>query len=340
MEPLAALRISDGNEDLADEDRDFIGLVSRTIHLQNETLSPEFFLLGLQDLSYFRLPIFIYFLGIFGMTLASNCVIITLVSTNQQLHSPMYFFLGHLAATDILVTICIAPYMLHVVLKEGAAISLGPCIVQLFFFCVSETVECFILMVMSYDRYLAICDPLRYNSIMSAKLQYHLMFWSWFAGTMTSISLAAQISVLQYCGSNVIDHFFCDTVALLELSCSSTYIVKVEDLIIAITVTLFPFIFICLTYLCIFFTVFKRQTHTGRQKAFSTCTSHLLVVSIFYGSLLSVYGAPSGGYSATLNKGLSLLYTFFTPLFNPIIYSLRSEEIRSALRKQINRFQN
>ncbi|XP_069819249.1 olfactory receptor 5G29-like [Dendropsophus ebraccatus] len=203
----------------------------------------------------------------------------------------------------------------------------------MFVITLTKTVECFILAVMSYDRYLAICDPLRYNSIMSARLQYQFMFWSWVAGTMTSITLAAQIYVLQYCGSNVIDHFFCDTVALLELSCSSTYIVKVEDLIIAVTVTLFPFVFICLTYFCIFFTIFRRQTSTGRQKAFSTCSAHLLVVSIFYGSLLSVYGAPSSGYSPNLNKCLSLLYTFLTPLFNPIIYSLRNREIRLAFRK-------
>ncbi|KAG8573940.1 hypothetical protein GDO81_008952 [Engystomops pustulosus] len=261
------------------------------------------------------------------MTLVSNSAISTLVSTSRQLHSPMYFFLGHLAATDLLIALFITPYMLHVVLKEGATISLGPCIIQLFLFCVSETVECFILTVMSYDRYLAICDPLRYSSIMSARFQYQLMFWSWFLGTMTSIILAAQIYVLQYCGSNIIDHFFCDPIALLELSCSSTYIVKLEDLIISVSVTLFPFAFICLTYFCIFFTIFRRPAHVEKHKAFSTCTSHLLVVSLFYGSLLSVYGAPSRNYSPSLNKGLSLLYTFMTPLFNPIIYSLRSQEL-------------
>lgn len=192
---------------------------------------------------------------------------------------------------------------------------------------------------MSYDRYLAICCPLRYSSIMNNKLQHHLVFWSWFLGTMSSINLATQIYMLCYCQVNIIDHFFCDTVALLELSCSNTFAVKVQDLIVSVTVTLLPFAFIFLTYVCIFVTIIHSPTPTGRQKAFFTCTSYLLVVTAFYGSLFSVYGSPSSSYSANLNKSLSLIFTLITPLFNPVVYSLRSQEIRCAFGKQIRKFQ-
>nr|DBA29702.1 TPA: hypothetical protein GDO54_005764 [Pyxicephalus adspersus] len=273
------------------------------------------------------------------MTVVGNLLIIGLVSTSPHLHSPMYFFLGHLATSDILVSACIVPSLLNVTRRDGLIISLGPCIFQMFLFCVSETVECFILAVMSYDRYLAIRHPLRYMSIMNTRLQHHLIFWSWLLGIISSIILASQISMLHYCEANIIDHFFCDTVALLELSCSNSFAIKIQDLIVSVTVTLFPFAFIFLTYVGIFVTILQSPTAKWRQKAFSTCTSHLLVVTVFFGSLLCVYGAPSSGYSANLNKSLSLIYTLITPLFNPIVYSLRSQEIRYAFRQQIRRFQ-
>lgn len=341
---MASLRVKVYNMQLQYLFMCFVALLINILILQreylwNETMSVEFVLLGFQSLGAFKNYVFCLVLGTFIMTLVVNLLVIELVSISPILHSPMYFFLGHLATTDMLVSTCIVPSLLHVIRMEGAMISLAPCIFQLFLFCVSETVECFILTVMSYDRYLAICYPLRYSSIMNTRLQHHLIFWSWSLGTASSILLAVQIYMLDYCKANVIDHFFCDTVALLELSCSNTLFVKVQDLIVSVTVTLFPFAFIFLTYVSIFVIILRNPTPTGRQKAFSTCTSHLLVVTVFYGSLLSVYGAPSNSYSANFNKVLSLIYTFITPLFNPIIYSLRSQEIRCAFRQQISRLQ-
>ncbi|XP_075439584.1 olfactory receptor 5G29-like [Ascaphus truei] len=307
------------------------------MRVENQTRVTEFLLLGFKDLQSLRFPIFFLFLGICIMTLTGNLLIIVLVSTSHTLHTPMYFFLSHLSATDILISATIVPNMLHGILKEGTTISFNGCITQLYIFGVSVTTESFLLTVMSYDRYLAICHPLRYTSIMNIRLQYHLVFWSWFLVSTIALCITTQLGMLQFCGSNVIDHVFCDFEPLLVLSCTDTSFLKLEDLVFTGPIILFSFIFIIVTYVSIFLTILRIPSTSGRQKAFSTCSSHLSVVSLFYGTLITIYQVPTRGHSANFNKFVSLLYIVVTPLFNPIIYSLRSHEIRTALRKLVSK---
>ncbi|XP_075434332.1 olfactory receptor 11A1-like [Ascaphus truei] len=247
----------------------------------------------------------------------------------------MYFFLGHLSVSDILVITIIVPQMLPVILEEGAAIPLTSCITQFVFNGASVVAECFLLTVMSYDRYLAICNPLHYSSIMGARLCYTLVTLCWMLGFMLTLIVAWLVCELKFCGPNVIDHFFCEFDSLLALSCSDTSIVEIVVFVIAITIIIFPFVFILLTYVNISITILRIPTTTGKQKAFSTCSSHLAVVCMYYGTLIVKYIVPSRGQLRNVNKVLSMLYTVVTPLFNPIIYSLRNQEIRAALRKCI-----
>ncbi|XP_075439582.1 olfactory receptor 11A1-like [Ascaphus truei] len=307
------------------------------MRVENQTRVAEFLLLGFKDLQSFRIPVFCLFLGICIMTLTGNLLIIVLVSTSHKLHSPMYFFLRHLSVTDILITATIVPNMLNVILEEGATISFNSCITQFNVYGVSVDSECLLLTVMSYDRYLAICHPLRYTFIMDIRLQYHLVFWSWFLGFTLTLCITTQLCMLQFCGPNVIDHVFCDLAPILELSCTDTSFFKLETVVVSVPVTFFSFIFIIVTYVSIFLTILRIPSTSGRQKAFSTCSSHLTVVSSYYGTLITIYQVPSRGHSANFNKVLSLLYIVVTPLFNPIIYSLRSQEIRAAFRKLIRK---
>ncbi|MEE6508997.1 hypothetical protein FKM82_023761 [Ascaphus truei] len=306
------------------------------MRVENQTRVTEFLLLGFKDLQSLRIPVFCLFLGIYIMTLTGNLLIIVLVSTSYKLHSPMYFFLSHLSVTDIIITATIVPNILHGILEGGATIYFNGCITQFFFFAVSLTTESFLLTVMSYDRYLAICHPLRYTSIMDTRLQYHLVFWSWFFGFTIALFIATQLGMLQFCGPNVIDHVFCDFDPLLELSCIDPSILKLEDLVFTVPIIILSFFFIIATYVCIFLTILRIPSTSGRQKAFSTCSSHLTVVFSFYGTLIIIYQVPSRGHSVNFKKLLSLLYIVVTPFFNPIIYSLRSQEIRAAFRKLVS----
>ncbi|MEE6506016.1 hypothetical protein FKM82_007467 [Ascaphus truei] len=300
---------------------------------ENQTIVTEFLLLGFQSLPSFKVALFILFLMLYIITLAGNLLIIILVSNSQRLESPMYFFLSHLSLSDILLTTNITPNMLHLVLDGGGTIYVTDCIIQFYFYGALTTVECLLLTIMSYDRYLAICNPLRYTSIMDLRLSLHLVICSWLISFMVILSVVILIFQLQFCGPHIIDHYFCDFDPLLQLSCSDTSIVKLEEFVCAIPFVLFPFVFITSSYVLITLTILRIPSTTGRQKAFSTCSSHLTVVGAYYGTLIAVYIVPSRGHSFNVNKVISLLYTVGTPFFNPIIYSLRNQEIKLALMK-------
>ncbi|OCT91017.1 hypothetical protein XELAEV_18019637mg [Xenopus laevis] len=288
---------------------------------KNQTLVSEIVLLGFQNLHNFKIPLFSLFLLIYIMTVWENVLIIVLVSSSRNLQSPIYFLLRQLALSDLLGSTIIVPTLLQSVFDK-TKISLFGCISQISFFCATEAFECLLLAVMSYDRYVAICIPLRYTSIMNH-----------FGIEMIIVNV---IGVLKFCDQNTFNHFFCDLFPLLELSCSDTSFFQVEVIVQSIPFVFCPLILITVSYMCIAHAILKIVSNTGRQKAFSTCSSHLAVVSIFYGTLIAIYLTPSRKQLQTISKVLSLLYTVVIPMINPVIYSLRSTNIKEALKKSIN----
>ncbi|KAM9313343.1 olfactory receptor 1M1-like [Gastrophryne carolinensis] len=292
-------------------------------------------------LSGFQLPqtftslLFYVILLISGVTICGNLLITTVVSYSKTLHCPMYFFLSQLSVLDILVVIDLLPTMLYTVLAKEAMISFSACITQLYFFALSEGVEMHLLTVMSYDRYLAICKPLHYTLIMTHQVCWRMVITCWIFDTIIVLNYVITIAKLHFCGPNVIDHFFCDLDPVLELSCTDTNIVQLEVKFIGSTITIIPFCIIIVSYIYIIITIFEIPSVTGKKKVFSTCSSHLTVVSIFFGALASVYLVPQRGQLRNIAKFLSLLYTAVTPLMNPIIYSLRNNDLKHAIGKLI-----
>ncbi|XP_066442045.1 olfactory receptor 10A7-like [Eleutherodactylus coqui] len=299
----------------------------------NQTRVMEFILLGFGNLHSFRIVFFIVFLIIYLSTVLGNLLIILLVSTNLQLQSPMYYFLCHLSFSDLMMSTNIVPNMLSTVLSRGKKITFIDCITQLYFYSGTIVAECFLLSVMSYDRFLAICNPLRYSSIMDLRCQIFLSLWPWLLGFTFNLSLVFHISNLIFCKDNIIDNFYCDLFPLQQLSCSDTSLVELEAFLNSMPVFLVPCGFIIVTYVYIFYTIGKISSTTGKQKTFSTCSSHLIVVGTFYGTLIAKYMIPSKERSLFVSKIISLLHTVFTPLFNPIIYSLRNKDIKTTLKK-------
>ncbi|KAM4038665.1 olfactory receptor 11L1-like [Anomaloglossus baeobatrachus] len=290
----------------------------------------EIMLLGFQSSPGVNLLIFLLLLVIYCVTICVNLLVILVVSSSRSLHSPMYFFLTQLSFSDILLSTTIMPTMLHVVLCEGSSVSFVGCLTQFYLFAASETLECLLLTVMSYDRYQAICNPLHYALVVDLKFCLKVIILFWIIVFLVVFMFSLTMSFLDFCGPNIIDHFFCDLDPILELSCSDTFIVKMEDVILFIPLAISPFTIIMVSYVYIITTILRIPSVTGRQKTFSTCSSHLTVVSLFYLSLFTIYLFPSEG---TRKKILSLFYTVFTPLLNPIIYSLSNKEIKQAIGK-------
>ncbi|KAM9312276.1 olfactory receptor 5V1-like [Gastrophryne carolinensis] len=256
-----------------------------------------------------------------------------LVSYSKTLHTPMYFFLCQLAISDIMLTSDISPYLLYMALQTGGTMLFEICIFQYFIFGVTECSECLLLTVMSYDRYLAICKPLHYTSIMNKTCCKKLATMSWLVSIVTMMTITITITCLDFCGPHIIDHFYCDISPLLKLSCSDTFLVQYEMIFSGIFMLFLPFLFIVISYICVILTIVKIQSTTGKKKAISTCSSHLTVVFIFYSTLIFIYNLPTSEQSLTVSKLLSLLYTVVTPLINPIIYSLRNMDLMVAFKK-------
>ncbi|XP_066445715.1 olfactory receptor 11L1-like [Eleutherodactylus coqui] len=249
----------------------------------------------------------------------------------------MYFFISQLSFSDILLSTDIVPNMLYILLNNGGTITFIGCFTQLYFFGLSEAFECFLLTVMSYDRYVAICNPLRYTSIMTMGHCEKLVTTCWSLVILISIMDTITPSTLTFCGPNIIDHFFCDLIPLLDISCSDIIIVQLQNSFLSIPLLIIPIIVIVGCYVNIIASILKIQSNISRQKAFSTCSSHLIVVSIFYCSLFAVYFFPTKEQTSTISKVLSLLYTVFTPLINPIIYSLRNKDIKKAVQETLHK---
>ncbi|XP_053902237.1 olfactory receptor 6N1-like [Malaclemys terrapin pileata] len=304
----------------------------------NQTTMTEFILLGFGDLPGLHVLLFLLFLVIYIVTMAGNILIVVLVVTDQHLHTPMYFFLGNLSCLETSYTSTMLPRMLDSLLTGDRTISVTSCIIQLYFFGSLAGTECCLLSVMSYDRYLAICKPLHYAALMNGRLCLQLAVGSWIGGFVSVAFLISVISQLTFCGPNEIDHFFCDFSPIMKLSCSDTHWLEVSAVIHSSLFTFPPFLLTLASYVSIITTILRIPSTTGRQKAFSTCSSHLIVVTIFYGTLIIVYLLLDSDALRVLNKVCSVFYGVLTPLVNPLIYSLRNKEVKEALRKALLRF--
>ncbi|XP_068129407.1 olfactory receptor 5P81-like [Hyperolius riggenbachi] len=302
----------------------------------NQTHVTEIRLLGFQGLNKLK-PLF--FIGVFlcyMLILCGNLVIITLVATVDYLKIPMFVFLKHLASIDVLLTTTVVPLMLHSILNEEETLTFVGCIIQLYLFAVFGCVQCFLIATMSYDRYLAICAPLRYASLMNPQVCFQLVTGSWVFGILLITSELIAVCQFTFCGLNFVDHFFCDFGPLVELSNSDKSSFTIQDFVLSLFMIPFPFAFIVTTYVCISFNILKIASAYGRRKAFSTCSSHLVTVGTSYGTMITVYVLPSQYNSVNINKYRSLLYIVVSPLMNPIIYSLRNQNIQKALLKLLS----
>ncbi|XP_044840399.1 olfactory receptor 6N1-like [Mauremys mutica] len=302
----------------------------------NQTAITEFIILGFGDLPDLKILLFLMFQVIYMATVAGNTLIVVLVVADQHLHTPMYFFLGNLSCLETCYTSTILPRLLASLLTGDKTISVSGCFTQLYFFGSLGCIECYLLAAMSYDRYLAICKPLHYSTLMNSRFCLQLAAGSWLNGFLAVTIFFLFLSQLIFCGPNEIDHFYCDVIPLMELSCSDTHLVILLDFILVSVFTLPPFLLTLISYVCIIATILRIPSTSGRQKAFSTCSSHLIVVTIFYGSIMIVYLLPKHDTLRDLNKVVSLCYTVLTPLVNPLIYSLRNREVKEALCKAIS----
>ncbi|XP_042329735.1 olfactory receptor 5F1-like [Sceloporus undulatus] len=309
-----------------------------TKNLKNSTSVTEFLLLGLGNLKGLEFLFFLLFLVIYMVTMVGNILIIVLVVFDHSLHTPMYFFLGNLSCLEICYSSSIVPKMLAGLLHQSTTISIAGCMTQYYFFGFLAVTECYLLAAMSYDRYVAICKPLLYLTLMDSKVCFQLAAGSWLNGLMVVNLTIYLMQQLTFCGPNTIDHFFCDYRPLLKLSCSDTYMMELITTFLAGLCSLPPFVLTLASYGYIILAILRIPSNVGRQKAFSTCSSHLIVVSVFYGTIIIVYLIPKTEVLSNANKIFSLFYIILTPLLNPIIYSLRNKEVKNALRRAILKF--
>nr|XP_033780493.1 olfactory receptor 1019-like [Geotrypetes seraphini] len=300
---------------------------------RNQTSVTEFILLGFSDHPLLQGLVCGMVLLVYLISVMANVVFLMLMCADPHLHKPMYFFLSNLSILDICCTSVTLPKMLSSFFTGNRSISFHACMTQLYFFLCFTATELFLLSAMAYDRYVAICDPLRYSLIMKKSLCILLAAGSWGISFLDVQPATLMISQLSYCGSNNINHFFCDLIALMKLSCSNTH--GVENVIFSdgIIFGIVPFLLTICSYIFIVSTILKIRSTEGKQKAFSTCASHLTSVILFYGTILCINMRPTSMYSPTQDKLFSLLYTALIPTLNPIIYSLRNHEIKNALRK-------
>lgn len=304
---------------------------------ENVTRVTEFFFLGFPGLGRFKTLFFIFVLLVYSVTLLLDTVIIILASTKKCLHSPMYFFLKNFLCSEMVLLTLIVPNMLRVIWLDGATISIPGCITQIYLYASSGTSECYLLAAMSYDRYLAICKPLHYNTIMDHTLQYFLVIFCWIFGfLLTMVSLVFYLE-LKFCSRNIIDHYFCDASPFVSLSCSDTSTLQIATFTLAFPHIILPFVLVIVSYVYIFVIILRMKSILSRKKAFSTCSTHLMLVGVFYGTLLINYLTPVRGNSTVMNKIISVIFILVTPLFNPIIYCLRSQEIHAVICSYIQR---
>ncbi|XP_073422746.1 olfactory receptor 1L4-like [Dendrobates tinctorius] len=300
----------------------------------NET-STKFFLVGLSTNPWLQPLYFMIFLAMYIVTVTGNLLIIAVVRTEPRLQTPMYFFLSNLSLIDLCFSSTIVPKLLMSTLTEDKSISFWGCAIQMYFHLALGGTECIILAIMAYDRYVAICNPLHYNTIMNLKRCFLLSVGSWSLNFLNSIYYAFITFRLPFCRSKNVNHYFCEMPPLFRLSCTETLMNEIAVYISGGIVGLCSFVLTLLSYVHIILTVLRIRSSTGRRKAFSTCASHLSVVSLYYGAIVFMYLRPPGSYSVDRDRFVAILYTVVTPMFNPIIYSIRNKEVKESVRKMI-----
>ncbi|XP_004613694.2 olfactory receptor 502-like [Sorex araneus] len=304
---------------------------------RNYTTITEFILLGLTDDPVLRIILFLIILCIYLVTISGNLSTITLIRVSSQLHHPMYFFLSHLAFVDIGYSSSVTPNMLVNFLVEKNTISYLGCGIQLGTAVFFGSAEGLLLAVMAYDRFVAICNPLLYANKMSTQVYVQLLTVTYIGGIFDAASFTISFFSLFFCGPNEVNHFFCDFTPLIELSCSDARIPAVVPSFTAGSIVVVTVFIIAISYVYILITILKMRSTEGRQKAFSTCTSHLTAVTLFYGTVTFIYVMPKSSYSTNQNKVVSVFYIVVIPMLNPLIYSLRNNEIKGALKRQLAR---
>ncbi|XP_023439701.1 olfactory receptor 8C8-like [Dasypus novemcinctus] len=308
--------------------------------VKNGSFVTEFILMGFTDQPQIQLPLYLLFLVIYVVTVMGNLSLINLICLNSHLHTPMYFFLFNLSFIDLCYSFVFTPKMLMSFNSERNIISFTGCMTQLFFFLLFVNSECYVLTAMAYDRYVAICNPLLYTVTMSPHVCSLLMSASYMMGLAGALAHTGCMIRLTFCDSNLINHYMCDIVPLLQLSCSSTYANELMAFIIVGTVIIVSSLIIFTSYALILFNILHLSSGKGWSKVFSTCSSHLITVGLFYGFGLLTYVKPSSSVSLGGEKFFSVIYTNVVPMLNPFIYSLRNQDVRLALKKTLKKIRN
>ncbi|XP_003803832.1 olfactory receptor 13D1-like [Otolemur garnettii] len=307
------------------------------MEIGNYSATNEFFLMGLSQYPELQLCLFVLCLIMYLIILLGNSLLIIITILDSRLHTPMYFFLGNLSFLDICYTSSSVPPMLFIFMSERKSISFISCVLQMVASLGLGSTECVLLAVMAYDRYVAICNPLRYPIIMNKVLYVQMAAWSWVIGCLNSLVQTVLTMVLPFCGNNVIDHITCEILALLKLICSDISMNVLIMTVASIVLLVIPLLLIFVSYVFILSSILRISSVEGRKKAFSTCSAHLTVVILFYGSALFMYMKPKSKDTKTSDEIIALSYGVVTPMLNPIIYSLRNKEVKAAVKKVLSR---
>ncbi|XP_061269178.1 olfactory receptor 10J1-like [Bos javanicus] len=303
---------------------------------KNHTLVSEFTLQGFSSFCEHQFTLFIVFFALYMLTLAGNIITVAIISLDRHLHTPMYFFLGMLSASETVYTVIIIPKMLCNLVGLSQSISLAGCATQMFFFITLAINNCFLLTAMGYDRYVAICHPLRYTVIMNRRVCIQLVWGACSIGLIVAMTQVTSVFRLPFCATKVA-HFFCDIWPVMKLSCIDTTVNEILTLIISVLVILVPMGLVFISYILIISTILKIASAEGRKKAFATCASHLTVVIVHYGCASIAYLKPKSENSKDEDQLISVTYTVITPLLNPVVYTLRNKEAKDALLRAIGR---
>ena len=304
----------------------------------NDTTGINFILLGLLNYTPTHLFFFSVVLMTFLTSLMSNIFMIMLIHMDSRLCTPMYFLLSQLSLMDVILVLTVVPKMVSNYLMHNRSISPAGCGVQIFLFVTLEGGECFLLAAMAYDRYVAVCRPLRYPILMNQKLCLHMTAGSWLLGGADGLVQAGVTLSFPYCHPREINHFFCEAPSLVRLACTDTMIFEFFMYVCCVLMLLIPVSFILASYGVILITVLRMHSAAARKKAFATCSSHLAVVGVFYGTIIFIYMRPKSYHSVAHDKVVSAFYTIFTPVLNPLIYSVRNKEVKGALRKWLEKY--